>query len=38
VFRGGSFLDDKESESLKITYRNYEEKSHKTIGFRLVLK
>lgn len=38
VFRGGSFLDDQESESLKITYRDYEKKSNKTIGFRLVLK
>lgn len=38
VFRGGCFLDGKESESLKITYRDYEKKSSKTIGFRLVLK
>ena len=38
VFRGGCFLDGKESESLKITYRDYEKKSNKTIGFRLVLK
>lgn len=36
VCRGGSFLDGK--EELKITYRYFEKKSHKTIGLRLVLK
>ena len=38
VFRGGCFLDGSESESLKITYRDYEKESNKSIGFRLVLK
>ena len=38
VFRGGCFLDDKESDALKITYRDYENKSNNKIGFRLVLR
>lgn len=38
VFRGGCFLEDKESDALKITYRDYENKSNNKIGFRLVLR
>lgn len=38
VFRGGCYQDGKESDALKITYRDYGMDSNKTIGFRLVLK
>lgn len=40
VFRGGCFLDERDGESLKITYRDFlsDNESSKTIGFRLVLK
>lgn len=40
VIRGGSFHDDKESDALKITYRDFQgdTQSNQTVGFRLVLK
>lgn len=40
VIRGGSFHDDKESDALKISYRDFQEdtQSTQTVGFRLVLK